>query len=70
MNNNRQISIRFKHDQIDYKKNFSEHEACIFVSFFEKLGIWYEISEATGGERPVYFDEIKKDDKNEQQKTL
>tara|TARA_B100002019_G_scaffold246566_1_gene224499 strand:+ start:446 stop:646 length:201 start_codon:yes stop_codon:yes gene_type:complete len=65
--NDRQISIRFRYEHLDYKKNFSEHEACIFVSFFEKLGIWYEINEATDGEQPAYFDEeIKKDDKNEQ----
>jgi hypothetical protein len=64
--NNRQISIRFKYDQIDYKKNFSEQDACIFVSFFEKLGVWYEINEATDGEQPVHLDDTKKDEENEQ----
>ena len=65
--NNRQISICLQYGPTFYKKNFLEQDACAFILFLEKFNLWYEIGEATGGERPAYFDEeIKKDDKNEQ----
>jgi hypothetical protein len=61
--NNRQISVSIKYGTTLYKKNFLEQDACTYITFLEEFGLWYEISEATGGEQPVKFDDTKKDDK-------
>ena len=64
--NNRQISICIKYGSTFYKKNFLEQDACTYITFLEKFNLWYEISEATGGEQPAFFDDVNKDDNNEQ----
>ena len=64
--NNRQISICIKYGSTFYKKNFLEQDACSYITFLEKFGLWYEISEATDGEQPACFDDATKDDNNEQ----
>ena len=64
--NNRQISICIKYGSTFYKKNFLEQDACTYITFLEKFNLWYEISEVTGGEQPACFDDVNKDDNNEQ----
>ena len=64
--NNRQISICLQYGSTFYKKNFLEQDACAFILFLEKFNLWYEIGEATGGEQFACFDDVNKDDNNEQ----
>ena len=64
--NNRQISICIKYGSTLYKKNFLEQDACSYITFLEKFGLWYEIDVATDGEQSAGFDDVNKDDINEQ----
>ena len=64
--NNRLISICIKYGSTLYKKNFLEQDACSYITFLEKFGLWYEIDVATDGEQSAGFDDVNKDDNNEQ----
>ena len=63
---NRQISICIKYGSTLYKKNFLEQDACSYITFLEKFGLWYEIDMAKDGEQSAGFDDVNKDDNNEQ----